>query len=108
MEAFEGVVYDEDGANPVADALGNNKAAFLKGHGPLTVGGSVDSAAFWLVTLERSCKAQLLAEATGDVHPIDPEHVEMTAGQVGRELDGWDDFQSMYEWILNKETELLK
>lgn len=107
MDEFDGVVYDDSGSNPIADALGDNKAVFLQGHGPLTVGQSVDSAVFWLITLERSCQAQLLAEAAGNVNPIDPEHAAITAKQVGRELDGWDNFQPMYEWILNKEPDLL-
>ena len=52
-------------ADDIAAALGDNKAAILQNHGLLTVGGSVDEAAWWFITMERSCQAQLLAEAAG-------------------------------------------
>ena len=46
------------------------------------VGHSVDEAAWWFITMERSCQAQLLAEAAGSPVLIDPEQAEKTAGQV--------------------------
>jgi hypothetical protein len=47
----------------IARALGEHKAAILQNHGLLTVGETVDEAAWWFITMERSCQAQLLAEA---------------------------------------------
>ena len=41
------------------------KACILQNHGLLTVGTSVAEAAWWFVTMERSCQAQLLAMADG-------------------------------------------
>ena len=41
-------------------ALGDKKALLLQHHGLLTVGETVDEAAFWLHLLERCCEAQLL------------------------------------------------
>ena len=58
----------------IAHALGDNKAVILRNHGLLTVGHSVDEAAWWFITMERSCQAQLLAEAAGTPVLIDPEH----------------------------------
>lgn len=107
FDEFSGVVYEEDEGEKVAQALGNNKAVFLRSHGPLTVGQSVDSAAFWFITLERSCQAQLLAEAAGIVNPIDEVNAELTAKQVGREQDGWDNFQPLWERIISEQPDLL-
>ena len=45
----------------------------LRNHGLLTVGHSVEEAAWWFITMERSCQAQLLAEAAGTPIPISPE-----------------------------------
>lgn len=107
FDEFSGVVLEDDEGTKVAKALGDNKAVFLRSHGPLTVGGSVDSAAFWFITLERSCQAQLLAEAAGLVNPIDPVNAGQTAQQVGREQDGWDNFQPLWENIVSEQADLL-
>ena len=41
------------------------KAAILRNHGLLTVGHSVEEAAWWFIRMERCCHVQLLAEAAG-------------------------------------------
>lgn len=46
-------------------SLGSGKASILMNHGLLTVGQTVDEAAFLFCLMERSCKVQLLVEATG-------------------------------------------
>lgn len=107
MDEFSGVVYDQSEGERVAQALGNNKAVLLKNHGPLTVGHSVDSAAFWFITMERSCQSQLLAEAAGISNPIDDKNATLTAGQVGREKDGWENFQPLWERIVSEQPDLL-
>ena len=56
----------------------------LSNHGLLTVGQtSVDEAAWWFITMERTCQAQLLAEAAGDPVLIDPDQAEKTAPPGG-------------------------
>ena len=66
FDDFTGVVLDVNEGDRIGDALGDNKAVILQNHGLLTVGHSVDEAAWWFITMERSCQAQLLAEAAGD------------------------------------------
>ena len=56
----------------IGAALGDNKAVILRNHGLLTVGHSVDAAVWTFITMERSCQAQLLAEAAGTPVLIDP------------------------------------
>lgn len=107
MDGFSGVVYGQSEGEQVAQALGDNKAVFLRSHGALTVGQSVDSAAFWFITLERTCQAQLLAEAAGTVNPIDEKNAALTAEQVGREIDGWDNFQPLWDSIVSEQPGLL-
>ncbi|KAL4960426.1 class II aldolase/adducin N-terminal [Aspergillus stella-maris] len=60
---FRGVITDNEEGKRIAAALGNGKAAILQNHGLLTVGGSVDEAAFWFISLDKTCQAQLLADA---------------------------------------------
>lgn len=45
---FGGVVLDAEEGERIAQYLGNNSAIILQNHGLLTVGQSVDEAAFWV------------------------------------------------------------
>ncbi|MGA7952963.1 MAG: class II aldolase/adducin family protein [Gloeobacterales cyanobacterium] len=62
---YTGVVLDTQEGKRIAATLGASKAVILRNHGLLTVGHSVDEAAWWFVTMDRSCQAQLMAEAAG-------------------------------------------
>src|SRR5258708_10682628 len=73
FDDFTGVVYDTSEGERIARTLGPRKAAILRNHGLLTVGESVDEAGWWFITMDRSCQAQLLAEAAGKPIPIYPE-----------------------------------
>ena len=44
----------------------------LRDHGLLTVGGSVEEAAWWYLAMDRACGVQLLAEAAGTPVLIEP------------------------------------
>lgn len=61
---FGGVVFDEAEGKRLADALGEKgKAITLTNHGLLTVGQTVDEAAYLFTMMEKSCHVQILAEA---------------------------------------------
>ena len=107
FDDYTGVVLDIDEGKRIAAALGGNKAAILANHGLLTVGQSVDEAAWWFVTMERSCQLQLVAEAAGAPVPIAPDLAELTAGQVGNRRSGWLSFQPLYDWIVAEQPDLL-
>ncbi|KAL6942286.1 hypothetical protein ACO0QE_003455 [Hanseniaspora vineae] len=62
---FGGVVLEEEEGKKLAAALGNNKAVILQNHGLLTVGETIDEAAYLFTLLERTCEIQLLVEQTG-------------------------------------------
>src|SRR3546814_9725059 len=76
FDDYTGVVLDVAEGKRIAHALGDNKAAILRNHGLLTVGGSVDEAAWWYISMERSCEVQLMAEAVGTPVLIDEERSE--------------------------------
>ena len=84
-----------------------NKAAILRNHGLLTVGETVDEAVWWFITMDRSCQAQLLAEAAGKPILIDEDDARLTYTQVGSHLAGWFSFQPMYEMIVAQQPDLL-
>lgn len=106
FDGFTGVVLDVEEAKRIAHALGGYKAVILQNHGLLTVGESVDEAVWWFVTMERSCQAQLLAEAAGIPKLIQPEMAEVTAGLVGSHAAGWFSFQPLYELIVREQPDL--
>src|SRR5258707_3547979 len=107
FEDYTGVVLDIEEGKRLAHALGDNKAVILSNHGLLTVGQtSVDEAAWWFITMERTCQAQLLAEAAGKPVAIDPDQAEKTAAQVGMPLAGWLSVQPLYDWIVEKQPDL--
>jgi ribulose-5-phosphate 4-epimerase/fuculose-1-phosphate aldolase len=108
FEDYTGAVLDVEEGKRIAHALGDNKAAILANHGLLTVGHSVDEAAFWFVTMERTCQAQLLAEAAGTPIAIRPEVARTTYGQTGSHRVGWSQFQPLYDQIVAEEPDLLE
>lgn len=94
---FRGVVVDSEEGKRIAAALGDGKAAILQNHGLLTVGQSVDEAAFWFISLDKTCHAQLLADAASaagyEKKIIDDDEAAYTALQVGGPEKGWLAFQ---------------
>jgi ribulose-5-phosphate 4-epimerase/fuculose-1-phosphate aldolase len=107
FDDYTGVVLDHEEGKRIATALGDGKAAILSNHGLLTVGHSVDEAAWWFITMERTCQAQLLAEAAGTPVLIDAEQAAVTARQVGSHAAGWFSFQPLYDWIVAQQPDLL-
>ena len=92
----------------LARCLGPHKGAILRNHGLLTVGHSVDEAAWWFITMERSCQAQVLAEAAGTPVLIDEDMARLTAKQTGSHLAGYFSFQPMYTKITREQPDLFE
>ena len=87
--------------------IGNTKAVILQNHGILTVGQTVDEAAFWFLSLDKTCHAQLLVDAAsaGSGHEkkiIPDKEAEESYTQVGTPEKGWLAFQGYYDEILHK------
>jgi ribulose-5-phosphate 4-epimerase/fuculose-1-phosphate aldolase len=108
FDDYTGVVLEVEEGQRIATALGSNKAAILRNHGLLTVAQSVDAAAWFFIAMDRSCHAQLLADAAGTTVKIEHHHAKLTHSQVGNEIAGWFSFQPMYEWIVRQEPDLLQ
>lgn len=103
---FNGVVLELEEGKKIATQLGHNKAAILQNHGLLTVGTTVDEAAWWFITMERSCQAQLLAEAAGKPIIIDDETAIKTHANVGSQLAGQFSFKPLYDVITKEQPDL--
>ncbi|MCP3728080.1 class II aldolase/adducin family protein [Paraburkholderia sp. CNPSo 3272] len=111
-EDFGGVAVELDEGQRIADALGPHKAAILQSHRLLTVGNTVDEAAWWFITMERSCQVQLLAEAaaarTGaPLRTISDAAARQAYSIVGTAQAGWFQFQLLYARIVKEQPDLL-
>ncbi|MFJ5674433.1 class II aldolase/adducin family protein [Streptomyces sp. NPDC093097] len=105
-DAATGVVVDEEEARRIAAALGPRKAVILRNHGLLTVGDSVDAAAWWFLTMERSCQVQLSAKAAGTPVPIAHQDAVRLREQLGSDLVAWINYQPLYQQIARSEPEM--
>lgn len=106
FDDFTGVVLDPEEGRRIGVALGTGKAVILRNHGNLTVGGSVEEAAWWFITMERTCQAQLLAEAAGTPVLIPPDVAALTATQTGTPVAGRFSFQPLYDVITTDHPDL--
>ncbi len=107
FDDFTGVVNELEEGKRIAKALGKHKATILRNHGLLTVGKTVDEAAWWFITMERSCQAQLLAEAAGKPIHIEEESAKLTASQIGNSNAGWFQFQPLWDRIVKEQSDFL-
>ena len=103
---FGGIVLDREEGRRIASVLGGGKAVILQNHGLLTVGQSVDEAAFWFMSLDKTCHAQLLVDAAAgagyEKKFIEEEEAQFTYDQVGGPDKGWLAFQGYYDDILQR------
>jgi ribulose-5-phosphate 4-epimerase/fuculose-1-phosphate aldolase len=106
FDDFTGVVLDLDEGKRIGAALGDNKAVILRNHGLLTVGHSVDAAVWSFITMERTCQAQLLAEAAGTPVLIEAEMARKTHAQVGSPVACYYSFQPLWDMITREQPDL--
>lgn len=106
-DAYTGVAVDPEEGKRIATALGSYKAIVLRNHGLLTVGGSVDAAAWWFIAMERCAEVQLKARAAGKTVAIGHREAMATREQLGSDLAAWINYQPLWRGISRTEPELL-
>jgi len=107
VSAYGGrIVLEKHAGLALAEKLGSHKAAIHQNHGLFTVGQSVEEAAWWFVTMERSAQAQLLAEAAGTPLHIPAEDARYTREQIGNPLAGWFSFTPLWDEIVQSDPDL--
>jgi ribulose-5-phosphate 4-epimerase/fuculose-1-phosphate aldolase len=100
---YGGVVLAEEEGEMIAKALGEtNKGVILRNHGLLTVGGTVDEAAWLFLTMEKACEGQILAEmaAANDLKKvvINDEEASYTFRMESDVETSYAEFQAYYEY----------
>ena len=103
---YTGVVYDTSEGDRIAAALGDYKAVILQNHGLLTVGKTVDEAAWFFISMDRCAQSQLLAEAAGKPIPISHESALVAQQQVGNARVGWYQYQPLWDLISREQPDL--
>lgn len=100
------VVFDIDDGKHLATHFPTGKAAIHQNHGLFTVGESVDEAAFWFLSMDRSCQAQLLAMAAGTPKRIAHEDAVYTRDNTASHFAGWLSFQPLWQEICRTDPDL--
>jgi ribulose-5-phosphate 4-epimerase/fuculose-1-phosphate aldolase len=108
FDDFTGVVLDPAEGKRIAATLGPHKAVILRNHGLLTVGGSVEEAAWWFVAMDSCCRVQLLADAAGTPRLVDEQAARLTAGTMGTPGMARLNFRPLYERIVAQQPDLLE
>jgi ribulose-5-phosphate 4-epimerase/fuculose-1-phosphate aldolase len=105
---YSGVVLERDEGKRIARALGEHKALILANHGLLTVGGSVEEATWWFLSLDRCCQVQLLAQAAGEPREIDPAGARQAREEIGSAAVARLNFRPLYEAVTRAEPDLFE
>jgi ribulose-5-phosphate 4-epimerase/fuculose-1-phosphate aldolase len=105
---YTGVVYDTSEGDRIAAALGDDKAVILQNHGLLTVGRTVDEAAWFFISMDRCCHSQLLAESAGKPVPISHESALVAQQQIGSPRVGWFQYQPLWDLISREQPDLFE
>ncbi len=103
---YTGVVYDLSEGDRIGEALGDHGAVILQNHGLLTVGSTVDEAAWFFITMERSCHSQLVAEAAGKTVPISHESALVAQQQLAHPRVAWFQYQPLWDLITREQPDL--
>jgi ribulose-5-phosphate 4-epimerase/fuculose-1-phosphate aldolase len=100
------VQFDIADGRELVSHFGPGKAAIHQNHGLFTVGQTVDEAAYWFLSMDRSCQAQLLAMAAGSPKLIPHDDALYTREQTGFPLAGWLSFQPLWQEICRTDPDL--
>jgi len=100
------VQFDVQDGRDLVSHFGPGKAAIHQNHGLFTVGQTVDEAAFWFLSMDRSCQAQLLAMAAGTPKLVSHDDATYTREQTASPIAGWLSFQPLWQEICRTDPDL--
>jgi ribulose-5-phosphate 4-epimerase/fuculose-1-phosphate aldolase len=104
---WDGLILEEEQSSRIAGALGSKRAAILQHHGLITVGGSVEEAAWWFITLDRCCQMQLVAQAAGTPLTLSPEQATTAHKQFGNPDVARFSFEILSDMVMSEEPDVL-
>ncbi|WP_405651331.1 class II aldolase/adducin family protein [Streptomyces sp. NBC_01386] len=107
FDEYKGLVLERDEGERIAARLGSCRAAILRHHGLLTVGRTVEEAAWWFITMDRACQMQLMAEAAGDVRVMTEEEATLAHRQFGNANMARHSFRLLADLVFEQEPDVL-
>ena len=105
---WDGLILEDEQSQRIAGALGSKRAAILQHHGLITVGGSVEEAAWWFMTLDRCCQMQLVAQAAGTPLTLSPAQAAIAHKQFGNPDVARFSFEILADMLVSEEPEVLE
>jgi ribulose-5-phosphate 4-epimerase/fuculose-1-phosphate aldolase len=106
VEQGGAVVFEPEAGREIASKFPKGKAAIHQNHGLFTVGATVDAAAYWFVTMERTCMAQIMAESAGTPKLIPHEVATYTRDLTAHDFGGFLNFQPLWQEICRTDPDL--
>ncbi len=100
------VVMEPAAGEEIAAKFPKGKAAIHQNHGLFAVGATVDAAAYWFLSMERTCMAQIMAETVGTPKLIPHEMATYTRELTAHPLAGWLNFQPLWQEICRTDPDL--
>jgi ribulose-5-phosphate 4-epimerase/fuculose-1-phosphate aldolase len=94
---YHGLALDLDEGERMAQALGDNRAVIMKHHGVITVGASVDEAAYWFLSFDRCAQIQASVEAVGPTEPMPHAEAVIAHQQFGKPSMAYAGFQVYWD-----------
>lgn len=107
FDEYKGLVLEKAEGERIAARLGHRRAAILRHHGLLTVGRSIEEAAWWFISMDRACQMQLLADAAGQPRIMPDEEAELAHRQFGNSNMARHNFRLLAELIFEQEPDVL-
>jgi ribulose-5-phosphate 4-epimerase/fuculose-1-phosphate aldolase len=104
---YNGLVLEQAEGQRIADLLGGRRAAILRHHGLITVGRSVEEAAWWFITMDRACQMELLARAAGTPQIMTQEEAALAHRQFGNANMARHNFQLLADLVTEQEPDVL-
>ncbi|KAJ5718424.1 hypothetical protein N7488_004070 [Penicillium malachiteum] len=96
---YGGIANEASEGQRIAQSLRDGKAVILMNHGLLTVGQTVDEAAFLFCLMERSCKIQLLVDRTElEKHIVSDEEAAYNFKMASTPECLYTEFQPHYQY----------
>jgi ribulose-5-phosphate 4-epimerase/fuculose-1-phosphate aldolase len=104
---YNGLVLEQAEGERIADLLGGCRAAILRHHGLITVGRSVEEAAWWFITMDQACHMELLARAAGTPRIMTHEEAMLAHRQFSNANMARHNFQLLADLVTEQEPDVL-
>ncbi len=105
---YHGLALEEEEGRRMAECLGERRAVVLQNHGVITVGSSVEEAAYWFISFDRAAQVQLLAEAAGTPAYLSDEQARLAHRQFGSPELARFSFEVLLDDLLHREPDVLE